>query len=71
MYLLYILLIYISFYIIDNMEFTEKEKKILKVMVNLSYALLDTVSMLELEGEGDYVDKNDIFTLAEKLGVDA
>lgn len=52
------------------MEFTDKEKKILKVMVNLSYALLDTVSILELEGEGDYVDKNDIFTLAEKLGVD-
>lgn len=51
------------------MEFTDKEKKILKVMVNLSYALLDTISMLELEGEGDWVDKSDIFDLAEKLGV--
>lgn len=51
-------------------ELTYEDKQILSVLLNLAYSLLDTVEALELKGEGNYVTKNDIFALAEKLGVD-
>lgn len=52
------------------MEFTDKEKNILKIMIDLSYSLLDMINALELKGEGDYVDRDDLYHLAEKLGID-
>ena len=51
------------------MKFTKKEKRMLNTMVKLFYSLLDTGAMLEFDGasDGDYVTRNDMFVLKDKL----
>ena len=51
------------------MKFTKKEKRMLNTMVKLFYSLLDTGAMLEFDGasDGDYVTRNDMFALKDKL----
>ena len=50
------------------MEFTENEKTILKIMFTNYHNLLNEVEYLYMNGE--CFSHNDLFYLAEKLGID-
>ena len=57
-----------KFTVDDKLEFTESEKKVLKIMFNNMRELL-------IEGDlvlnnGEYFSSNDLYYLSEKLGIE-
>ena len=50
-------------------ELTEKDREILKLMFSLTWRLLDLTEDVVLKNI-DWFDTNDLYILAEKLGID-
>lgn len=50
-------------------ELTEKDKEMLKLMFSLTWRLLDLTEEVVLKNI-DWFDNNDLYNLADKLGID-
>lgn len=51
-------------------EFTKKEKKILIMLFKIGQVILDVNAMEVYTDSVEFFDKNDLFCLAEKLGIE-
>ena len=52
-------------------KFTENEKLFLDLMIHMTYAMMERTGNNNIElCNYEYFDKNDLFNLSEKLGID-
>ena len=52
-------------------EFTQNEKLFLDLMIHMAYAMMERTGNNSIElCNYEYFDKNDLFDLSEKLGID-